>query len=182
LKNKGEDKVKRLRIVIKGKVVQDIGFRLFLYERADEMGIPEFQARNIKEGVEVLVCGEDFTVNNFMDLLRKERPKRVEVEAIEVEAYEGQIKPIERFPQSFMLTQLGKFVDIGVEMLATEKEIKRDTGMMLEKQDIMLEKQDIMLEKQDTTIGAIRELAEKIDKGKEDIVSEIRTLREDLKS
>ena len=54
--------------------------------------------------------------------------------------------------------------------------------MMLEKQDRMLEKQDMMLEKQDNTIGAIREVSEKIDCGKEDIVTEVKSLREDLRS
>ena len=41
-----------------------------------------------------------------------------------------------------MLAQMGKFVNIGLEMLATEKGIKSDTGMMLGKQDMVLEKQD----------------------------------------
>ncbi len=53
---------------------------------------------------------------------------------------------------------------------------------MLEKQDMMLERQDMMLKKQDETIGAIREVSEKIDRGKEDIVTEIRSLRDDLKA
>ena len=39
-----------------------------------------------------------------------------------------------------------------------------------------------MLDKQDNTIGAIREVSEKIDHGKEEIVTEIKSLREDLKS
>jgi acylphosphatase len=160
--------MKRMRIVIKGKVVQDIGFRLFLYEHAEEMDITEFRARNIEEGVEVLVGGEEIEVDKFEDFVRKERPERAEVGEIEVEAYEGTIKPIERFAQSFMLVQMGKFVNIGMEMVATEKEIKKDTGMMLGKQD--------------ETIGGIREVSEKIDQSKEDIVSEIKGLREDLKS
>ena len=160
--------MKRMRIVIKGKVVQDIGFRLFLYEHAEEMDITEFRARNIEEGVEVLVGGEEIEVDKFVDFVRKERPERAEVGEIEVEEYEGKIKPIERFAQSFMLAQMGKFVNIGMEMVATEKEIKKDTGMMLGKQD--------------ETIGGIREVSEKIDQGKEDLVTEIRSLRGDLKS
>ncbi len=39
-----------------------------------------------------------------------------------------------------------------------------------------------MLEKQDGTIGAIKEISEKIDNSKEGIISEIRSLREDLKA
>ena len=67
---------------------------------------------------------------------------------------------------------------------------------MLEKQDSMLEKQDrtieilggvkrdtsAMLEKQDDTIKEIRNVSGKIDQGKEEIVTEISSLREDLKS
>ena len=74
-----------------------------------------------------------------------------------------------------MLAQMGKFVNIGLEMLATERAIKKDTGTILEKQDSMLEKQD-------ETISEIRNVSEKIDQGKEEIVTEISALREDLKS
>jgi acylphosphatase len=153
----GEEHMKRMRILIKGKVLQDIGFRLALYERADELSISEFQARNIPEGVEVLVGGEEALVERFIELVHTERPEGAEVETIHVAEYEGTIKPIERFERSFMLTQMGKFVSIGLEMRETQKEIKKDTGMMLEKQDQMLGKQD-------ETIG------------------ELRALREDLKS
>lgn len=138
--------MKRLRILIQGKVVQDIGFRLFLYERADELDLPEFQARNLKGGVEMLVGGEDAAVEQFCELARTERPEGAEVETIDVAEYKGTIRPIERFAQSFMLTQMGKFVQFGMEMLGTEKELKKDTGMMLEKQD--------------ETIGELRALRE----------------------
>ena len=167
--------MKRKRIVVKGKVVQDIGYRLFLYERAEALDLPEFQARNIEEGVEVLVGGEDIGVDKYHDFVREERLERAEIEGIEVEDYEGKIKAIERFAQSFMLAQMGKFVNIGLEMVATEKAIKKDTGMMLGKQDMMLEKQD-------ETIGEIRNVSEKIDRGKEEIIMEISSLREDLRS
>jgi acylphosphatase len=152
------------RLVIKGDVVHDIGFRLFLYEHAEVMDITEFQARNIERTVEVLVGGDEAGVARFVEFVEQERPERADVEDIEIDEYEGKIKPIERFAQSFMLAQMGKFVNIGMEMLATEKAIKKDTGRMLEKQDSLLEKQDSLLEKQDETL------------------SEVKGLREDLKS
>ena len=76
-------------------------------------------------------------------------------------------------------------------MNETLKGVKADTGKMLEKQDMMLEKQDMtlekqdmmlekqdmMLEKQDETIDVIGEVSEKIDRSKEDIVTEISSLR-----
>ena len=149
----GDEQMKRLRILIQGMVVQDIGFRLFLFERADELALPEFQARNLKDGVEVLVGGDEAAVEQFCELVRTERPEGAEVETIAVAEYEGTIRPIERFAQSFMLTQMGKFVQFGKEMLGTEREIKKDTGMMLGKQDQMLGKQD-------ETIGELRALLE----------------------
>ena len=161
----------RKRIVIKGTVVQDIGYRLFLYEYADEADVTEFQTRNVKEGVEVLVGGEDGNVDTFVDFVKTERPEEADVKAVEVEEYQGKIRPIERFAQGFMLAQMGKFVNIGMEMLATEKGIKRDTGMMLDKQDMTLDKQDMTLDKQDMTLEKQKET-----------IKELKGVREDLKA
>ena len=46
----------------------------------------------------------------------------------------------------------------------------------------MLQKQDMMLQKQDETIDAIVGVSEKIDQSKEEIVTEISSLRDDLRS
>jgi acylphosphatase len=118
------------RLLIKGNVVHDIGFRLFLYEHAEALGITEFQARNIERAVEVLVGGEEAEIAKFVEVVEHEIPERADVEDIELEEYEGKIKPIERFAQSFMLAQMGKFVNIGMEMLATEKAIKAKVGVV----------------------------------------------------
>jgi acylphosphatase len=166
------------RLIIKGDVVQDIGFRLFLYEHAEVLDITEFQARNIERAVEVLVGGDEAEIAKFVEFIEHERPERADVEDIEIEEYEGRIKPIERFAQSFMLAQMGKFVNIGMEMLATEKAIKKDTGKILEKQDSLLGKQDSLLGKQDSLLGKQDSLLEKQD----ETLSEIKGLREDLKS
>ena len=166
------------RVIIKGNVVQDIGFRLFLYEHAEALDITEFQARNIERAVEVLVGGEAAEVAKFVEVVEHERPERADMEDIELEEYEGKIKPIERFAQSFMLAQMGKFVNIGMEMLATEKAIKNDTGQILEKQDSLLGKQDSLLGKQDSLLGKQDSLLEKQD----ETLSEMKGLREDLKS
>jgi len=60
-------------------------------------------------------------------------------------------------------------------MNETLKSVKEDTSQI--KQDTSQ-----MLEKQDETIGAIGDVSEKIDGGKEEIVTEIRSLRGDLRS
>ena len=79
-----------------------------------------------------------------------------------------------RYMQSF--DKKGE-VAIGIlsSMNETMKSVKEDTSQMLEKQDMMIEKQDRMLEKQDDTI-------EVIGRSKEEIVTEISSLRGDLRS
>jgi hypothetical protein len=82
-------------------------------------------------------------------------------------------------------------VMIGIlgSMNETLKGVKGDTGMMLEKQDMMLEKQDMVLEKQDMMLEKQDMMLEKqnetivaIDRSKEEIVTEISHLRDDLRS
>ena len=86
-----------------------------------------------------------------------------------------------RYMQSF--DKKGEvMIDILSSMNETLKSVKEDTGQIKQDTSNMLEKQDRMLQKQDDTIGAIREVSEKIDCGKEDIVTEVKSLREDLRS
>ena len=61
---------------------------------------------------------------------------------------------------------------------------KIDAGREENKQGfgMLVGKMDMMLGKQEGTIGAIRGVSEKIDEGKEEIVTEIGSLREDLRS
>ena len=149
--------MERKRILIKGKV-KDLGYRLFLYENADIMDISEFYARNIRDGVEILVGGND--AGKFADFTRKNFPERAEVLEVKVEDYDGKIKPIERFAQSFMLSQMGKFVNIGLGMSGKQDSMLENQDSMLENQDKMLEKHDKMLEKQDETIHEIKGMRE----------------------
>jgi len=74
-----------------------------------------------------------------------------------------------------MIGILGSMNETLGSMNETLKSVKEDTSQMLEKQDQMLEKQD-------ETIGAIKGVSEKIDRSKEEIVTEISSLREDLRS
>jgi hypothetical protein len=46
----GEEHMKRMRILIQGTVVQDIGFRLALYERADDLGIDVIGEERVSTG------------------------------------------------------------------------------------------------------------------------------------
>ncbi len=145
------------RIIIKGDRVQDVGYRLFLLEAAEQLGLKGFQARNVGKHVECLVEGDEEAMNSFLDFVRNNYPEMASVSEIVDEEYEGKVMSVEGFYRLFSLQQLVKIVNAGVKMLD-----KQD--MMLEKQDKMLEKQDEMLKKQD------------------EMIEEIRALRQDLKA
>jgi acylphosphatase len=188
----------KVKITISGKV-HDVGYRPFLLDLADSLFIQRFDARNViiegKQAVVVLVEDDEETVNQFIELVKSEKPVNAVVEKIEVEEYRGFVRSIDSYRQSLMVNQLNKIVQVGLKML--------------EKQDLMLQKQDetikIIREESEKTreylgkkidetreylAGVIREesketreyLGEKIDSAKDEIVREVRELRTDLKT
>ena len=186
----------KVKITITGKV-HDVGYRPFLLDLADSLFIQRFDARNViikgKQAVVVLVEGDEDQVNQFIELVKSEKPENAVVEEIKIEEFKGYVRSIDSYRQSLMINQLNKIVQVGLKMLEKQDLMlhKQDLmlhkqDLMLQKQDLMLQKQDLMLQKQDETIREIREtrkhLSEKIDKTGENIVQEIRELRMDLKT
>jgi len=100
-----------VRILIEGKRVQGVGYRIFLLEKALLKGIGRLYARNIDENrVELLVSDEEPKVNDFYEVISSEKPKDVEVANIRKEPYEDavSIPPIDRYFQFLTLEQLGR--------------------------------------------------------------------------
>ena len=200
--------MKRANIRIKGNV-QMAGFRTFIENIADSLNVKGF-AENQDDGSVKVVCeGEEEGITRLINSIKQNTPSFASIEEMNVayEEYKGEFTSFERRgadvpkedKEDAMLRYMQSFdkkgeVMIGIlnsmnETLKSVKEdtsqiagIKENTEKMLEKQDMMLEKQDQMLEKQDDTIGGIREVTEKIDHGKDEIVTEISSLREDLRS
>ena len=166
------------KIIIKGTRVHDVGYRLFLLDEAEAQLIPYLSAKNIKneaQVVEVLAGGEEDRIENFIEFVKNTFPDDAEVDSVYVEDYAGDIRTIESFSRSFSISQLSKIARTGVAMLG-----KQD--VMIEKQDTMLGKMDSMLGKQDETTKAIKDLSGRVEQGKEEIVTEISSLKDDLKS
>ena len=188
---------KRASLRISGNV-QKAGFRTFIKNVADSLNVTGF-AENDKDGSVKVVCeGEGEAIERLVNAIKQNSPSLVRIEAVKAayEEYKSEFSSFERrgadVPregESEMVALMRSFdkkgeVMIGIlgSMDETLKGVKGDTSEMLEKQDMMLEKQDMMLEKQDETIGAIGGVSEKIDQSKEEIVTEISSLREDLRS
>jgi acylphosphatase len=181
--------MKRAGIKIRGDV-QMAGFRTFIKDIADSLNVTGF-AENDKDGSVKVVCeGESEAIERLINSVKRNSPSFVRIEEVNAvyEDHKGEFRSFERrgvdVPgegESEMVALMRSFdkkgeVMIGIlsSMDETMKGVKRDTNKTLEKQDMMLEKQDMMLEKQDMTIDAI-------DRSKEEIVTEISSLRGDLK-
>jgi len=157
-------------------------------------------AENQEDGSVKVVCeGEEEGINELINSIKENTPSFASIEEMNVayEEYKGEFTSFERRgadvpkedKEDAMLRYMQSFdkegevmIDILSSMNETLKSVKEDTGQI--KQDTsqikrdtsnMLVKQDMMLEKQDDTIEAI-------DRSKEEIVTEISSLREDLRS
>lgn len=132
------------KITITGKV-HDVGYRLFLLTEAESLLIDYFDARNAlvngEQQLIVLVQGPKDKINSFVDFIRSNYPPEASVHNVVVEEYTEEVRSIDSFRQSFMVSQLAKMVQIGL---------------------VMLNKQDQMLDKQDMTMNVLREESEKV--------------------
>ena len=141
----------KAKITIKGKKVQEVGYRLFLLSKAHNL--KGFEASNIGEDLIILIEGEEEKVKQFIQTAKSEKPPQAEVSEVTVESYDGEVMNVREYREQLSLEQLAKIVAVGVEI--------RD--------DIKT-----MLKKQDETIAEIRTT-------RKEIIDEIRGLREDLR-
>ncbi|MEM2137055.1 MAG: acylphosphatase [Candidatus Methanomethylicia archaeon] len=166
------------KIIIKGEKVQEVGYRLFLLDVAEEFGLSGFQARNVKDYVEFIVEGADEKVSKFITFAKENYPTFAKVNEIIEEDYVGEVLSIDRFYHKFSIDQLVKIVDIGINMVGRQDEMLKKQDFMLIKQDNTINKLGEITNKLDETINKIDEVTNKID----ETTMEIRNLRQDLKS
>ncbi|MCD6244175.1 MAG: acylphosphatase [Candidatus Korarchaeota archaeon] len=151
------------KLLIKGKKVQDIGYRMFLLSLASEHDLTGFQARNVgKNVVEAVYEGRDDEVRAFEADVRELMPEGAEVEEIHFEDYDGPVKDIEKFRSYFTTLQLGKMIEVGVGML--------------QRQDIMLQKQELMLQRQEETLNELRAFREESRRNQELMIKKLDTI------
>ena len=185
--------MKRAIIIAKGKV-QKVGYRDFVQDSARELGITG-DVENLEDGNVKIVCeGEEQKIEEFIrDIKVKRDFIHVSEASVKYEAPTGEFKVFKikygGVPEELgdrlgaALLYLGatnqkidttnQKIDAGFKMVAG----KIDEGREENKQGFstLAGKMDMMLERQDDTIEAI-------DRSKEEIVTEISSLREDLKS
>ena len=160
----------KLKILIHGPKVHNVGYRYFLLNNADSLGLNGFSARNLKsngeQSVQILVEGDDSQIHEFLEIAKNQQPKSAEVAGIASEAYPDRVESLTKFAFRFQSLQVSK----GIESILRIEKLQET---MLNKQDQMLGKQDQMLNKQDQMI-------DKLENVRLDIVDEMRTTSESL--
>ena len=106
--------------------VHEVGYRLFLLNKAEELLLERFSARNIvtegKDCVLVHVDGPEELVGHFTAFAESQYPPEAVVDSVEVRAYSGTVMSLDSFRQSFMVMQLTKLAQAGVSMLVKQDE------------------------------------------------------------
>jgi len=130
-------KMIKKKILIKGGKVHNVGYRPFILEKAQELCIPNYYAKNIKEDgreiIEVSFGGEEKQLNEFIEFISKNYPpKAVNPEVKEDPNPPERIMSIDSYIHFLHTGQLGKIAQAGLGIL--------------DRQDQMLGKQDKTIE------------------------------------
>ena len=184
--------MKRVAITAKGRV-QKVGYRDEVEEIARKLNVTGF-VENVKPyDVRIVAEGEDEPIDVFIKRIKIIKFP-IDVESVEVnfDDFRGEFEYFEikrgEWGEEIVerLDTAGKLLYRSVELGERTLEVaERSAEFGEESVEIgkkMLGKQDMMLEKQDATIDAIGGVSERIDRSKEEIVTEISALRDDLRS
>ena len=173
----------KLKITIAGERVQEVGYRLHLLSLAK--GLVGFEAENVdQDKLVVYVEGDDIALTRFREAVEKSRPPLAKVSSIAFEPFDGFVLSISEYRQQLSLEQLVKIAQTGLEVRGDIKEMKGDIKEM--KGDIKEIKSNTEEIKQDTKdikadTAEIKGDLKRISKTQDEILSEVRGMRMDLR-
>lgn len=117
----------KLKAIIRGDKVHEVGYRFFLFTKALELGCQGFFARNQSNGrmqlVLALIEGDQQQLKEFKEFVQAVKQEGSNVEAIAFEDYSGSIISIEVFMRYFIVDLLNK----GISALLRQQ-ARRDAG------------------------------------------------------
>ena len=171
------------KIIIQGPKVHDVGYRVFLLNRALQSGLIGFSAFNHTlpdniQQIEICIEGDTESIEEFTTDLHDNIPVHAIVDTISIEPYDKRVITIMDYMHLVQVEQLDKGIPAILSIQSSQEKMLEKQDRMLEKQDVMIGKQDQMLEKQDQMLG------------KQDLMidtqkltnKEIQTLRYELKT
>jgi len=173
--------MKRARIIVKGRV-QRVGYRDEVEEIARRLGIKGF-VENIKPyDIRIVTEGEDEAISEFIERIKIKRFP-IDVESVEVsfEAFKGEFEYFE-IKRGDWQEELGERLDTAGKLLYRSVELSEravelsERAVELSEKAVELGERSVELGEESVSIG--KRMLEKQD----ETITEIKGLREDLKS
>jgi len=150
----------KIRIIISGPRVHDVGYRPFLLQYAQMQGFTHFFAinntLNREQEVHITLHEDEKTISSFISYLSSHKPDYAEVTEIRSEEYLGEVVPIGTFLQDLQFEQLCKGIPAILRIEESQNEMISLQKTMLSKQDQMIGKQDQMIHIQQDTVDEIK--------------------------
>ncbi|MCX9076259.1 MAG: acylphosphatase [Candidatus Methanoperedens sp.] len=137
--------MQKLKIKITGSKVHDVGYRVFLVNKALSLGVNNFNAFNTyfddTQTVITIIEANDEAIEEFKNYVTSFRPKEASTENISFEDYRNTVPPIERLMQSFQMEQWGKGIPI---LLQISEKLDNNTSILKENTSILKENTSIL--------------------------------------
>ena len=105
----------KLKAKIHGPKVHEVGYRSFLLNEADLLGLKGFSVRNSRENdqqiVQILAEGDKDQISQFREFIKSSQPKSAEVSGIALEDCEESVESLTKFAFRFSHLQIIKGVE-----------------------------------------------------------------------
>jgi acylphosphatase len=140
----------KLKAMIRGGRVHEVGYRVFLLQKAIELGGGRFSAHNrFENGSQLLVAfieGEQKLIEEFREFVKVSRPEGAVVSELAFEDYDGHVMSVD----DYMQLSIVEHFDKGVRALL-RMDMRLDRW--LKKHDMMPDKQDLSGESTESDIS-----------------------------
>jgi acylphosphatase len=117
----------KLKIIITGAKVHDVGYRVFLLKNAMNLAIPGLSVYNWNDGgrqqVIALVEGDEARITAFKQIVTEKKPDLAEVSKADFEPYDGDIGKTSELAMLCSFVQLDKAIPLLLEIQKNTKPI-----------------------------------------------------------
>jgi len=120
----------KLKIIISGPRVHDVGYRVFLLRQAMNLALPGLSTYNWDENgqqeVIALVEGDEARIAAIRQMVEKNKPELAEVSKVSFEDYSGEVGRTSEVAMYCSFVQLDKAIPLLLDMRDDMKEMKGD--------------------------------------------------------
>jgi len=129
----------KLKILIIGPSVHNVGYRPWLTDAAINAGLDGFSTGNRKEegnqSVLVLAEGTEDNVKCFENFIRENKPEQARVDRIDSESFAGSVMSLDKYAAINTTSQMNKAIPLLLSMDGKLDSMNGKMGCMLDKQD-----------------------------------------------